>query len=220
MKSSLESLALGTEEIVAQWRLNGTVAVTAGYGATHSIDFPPFRTPLADYQCADGLKRALCTISEDLLVSRRATGGSSTLSWEEVQSLISHPFAGSRPMIEWIAEGTLAVDDEVAIKICDLLDDELATTTEPFGDRAAALAMLATICARRQQPARALDYLRQASENLLAYGYHKDILLDTALNVIEVVGVTFGFEGEKSGPDWLPQSERFGNSPTGMRRTT
>ena len=189
LKSSLESLALGTEEIVAQWRLNGTVAVTAGYGATHSIDFPPFRTPLADYQCADGLKRALCTISEDLLVSRRATGGSSTLSWEEVQSLISHPFAGSRPMIEWIAEGTLAVDDEVAIKICDLLDDELATTTEPFGDRAAALAMLATICARRQQPARALDYLRQASENLLAYGYHKDILLDTALNVIEVVGV-------------------------------
>ena len=188
LKSSLESLALGTEEIVAQWRLNGTVAVTAGYDATHSIDFPPFRTPLADYQCADGLKRALCTISEDLLVCRFATGGSSTLSWEEVQSLVSHRFAGSRSILEWIAEGTLPVDDEMAINLCDLVYDEFATTTEPFGDRAAALAMLATICARHQQSARAHSYLHKASENLLAYGYHKDILLDTALNAIEVVG--------------------------------
>ena len=189
LKSSLESLALGAEEVAAKWRLNGTVAVTAGYEATHFLDYPPFRTPLADRQCADGFKRALCTISEDLLVSRRATGGSSTLSWEEVQALLSHPFAGSRSLIEWIAEGTLAVDDEVAINICELVDNEFATTIEPFGDRAAALAMLATICVQHQQPARALDYLRQASENLLAYGYHKDILLDTALNVIEVVGV-------------------------------
>ena len=188
LKSSLRALALGAEEIAAQWRLNGTVAVTAGYDATHLLDYPPFRVPFADRQCADGLKRALCTIAEDLLVCRRATGGSSTLSWEEVQLLVSHRFAGSRSMLGWTAEGTLAVDDEVAINLCDLVDDEFATTTEPFGDRAAALAMLATICARHQQPARAHGYLHQASENLLAYGYHKDILLDTALNVIEVVG--------------------------------
>ena len=188
LKSTLGSLALGAEETAARWRLNGTVAVTAGYDATHSLDYPLLRVPFADRQCADGLKRALCTIAEDLLVCRRATGGSSTLSWQEVQSLVSHQFAGSRFMIGWIAEGTLAVDDEVAINLCDLVDDEFATTTEPFGDRAAALAMLATICARHQQPTRAQGYLHQASENLLAYGYHKDILLDTALNVIEVVG--------------------------------
>ena len=188
LKSSLRALALGAEEIAAQWRLNGTVEVTAGYHATNSLDYPPFRVPLANRQCADGLKRALRTIAEDLLVFRRATGGRSTLNWEEVQSLVSHQFAGSRSVIEWIAKGTLAVDDEVAVSLCDLLDDEFAATTEPFGDRAAALAMLATICARRQQPARAHGYLYKASENLLAYGYHKDILLDTALNAIEVVG--------------------------------
>lgn len=188
LKSSLRALALGAEEIAAQWHLNGTVAVTSGYNATQCLDYPPFQVPFANRQCADGLKRALCTIAEDLLVFRRATGGSSTLSWEEVQSLVSHQFAGSRSIIEWIAEGTLPVDDKVAISLCNLVDNECATTTEPFGDRAAALAMLATICARHQQPTRAHDYLRQASENLVAYGYHKDILLDTALNVIEVVG--------------------------------
>ena len=188
LKSSLRALALGAEEIAREWRLTGTVAVTAGYSATNSLDYPPFRVPLADRRCADGLERALITIAEDLLVFRRSNGGSFTLSWEEVQSLISHRFAGSRSMIGWIAEGTLAVDNEVAINLCDLVDDELATTNEPFGDRASALAMLATICARHQQPARAHGYLHQASENLLAYGYHKDLLLDTALNVIEVVG--------------------------------
>ena len=164
LKSSLESLALGAEGIAAKWLLNGTVAVTAGYDATHFLDYPPFRTPLTDRQCADGLKRALRTISEDLLVSRRATGSSSMLSWEEVQSLLSHPFAGSRSLVEWIAEGTLTVDDEVAVNLCDLVDDELATKTEPFGDRVAALAMLATICARHQRPERAHSYLHQASE--------------------------------------------------------
>ena len=188
LKSSLQSLALGAQQLAAQWHQDGTVAVISGYNATELLNYPPFQVPLANRQCANGLKRALRTIAEDLLVFRRATGGSSTLSWEEVHSLVSHPFAGSRSMIEWIAEGTLAVDDEVAINLCDLVDDEFATTTEPFGDRAAALAMLSTICARHQQPARAHDYLYQASENLVAYGYHKDILLDTVLNVMEVVG--------------------------------
>ena len=188
LKSSLRTLALGAEEIAREWRLTGTVPVTAGYVATNPLDYPPFRVPLADRQCADGLRRALGTIAEDLLVFRRSTGGTSMMNWEEVHMIASHRFAGSRSMIGWIAEGTLAVDNEVAVNLCDLVDEELATTIEPFGDRASALAMLATICARHQQPARAHRYLHQASENLLGYGYHKDLLLDTALNVIEVVG--------------------------------
>ena len=188
LASSLRELALGAEEIARVWRSTGTVEVTAGYSATNSLDYPSFRMPFAERRGADGLKMALRTITEDLLVLRRSTGGISMLTWEEVQSLVFHRFAGSRSMIGWIAEGTLAVSNEVAISLCDLVDNECATTIEPFGDRAATFAMLATICAWHQESARAHDYLHQASENLVAYGYHKDLLLDTALNVMEVVG--------------------------------
>ena len=188
LKSSLRALALGAEEIARVLRRAGTVEATAGYTATNSLDYPPFRVPFADRQCAHGLKMALRTITQDLLVLRGAIGGAATLTWEEVESLVFHRFAGSRSMIDWIAEGAFAADHEVVINLCDLVDNELGKTTEPFGDRAEELAMLATICARHQQSERAHNYLHQASENLVAYGYHKDLLLDTALNVIEVVG--------------------------------
>ena len=187
LKSALEALALGAEETAAQWRQTGTVAVNAGYAASRSLDYPPFRYPFTDRQSADGVKRALRTITEDLLVFRRATGANITLSWDEVQTLANHRFAGSRAAVGWIAEGVFSVDDEVVDKLCDLVDEEFATTVDPFGERATELAMLATICAQHKLPAKAQGYLLQATENLIGYGYHKDILLDTTLNVLDAV---------------------------------
>ena len=62
----------------------------------------------------------------------------------------------------------------------------LPTRIEPFGDRATTFSLLAAACARHGLGAKAEQYLRRSSENLLAYGYHKDLLLHVALNAIEV----------------------------------
>ena len=187
LTSSLEALALGAEEIATQWRDTGAVPVTVGYTSTCELEYPPLRHPLTDRECADGVRRALRTITEDLLVFRNTTGGSSTLTWEEVETIASHHFAGSRAMIGWIAEGIFCAGNDVVCKLCDLVDDGFCTTVEPFGERAAALAMLATICARQDLPTKAAEYLQRACENLIGYGYHKDLLLDTTLNAIDVV---------------------------------
>ena len=188
LKSALEALAVGAEEIAAQWHRTGTVAVTAGYMASSSLDYPPFRHPFTDRESADGVKQALRTITEDLLIFRRETGGNATLDWEEVQALAGHRFAGYRAVVEWIAEGIFSAEDDVVSELCDLVDAKLATTVDPFGERATELAMLATICAQHNLPAKAQGYLHQAAENLIGYGYHKDILLDTTLNVMDAVG--------------------------------
>ena len=187
LKSSLKSLVRGAEKIASHWRDTGTVLVTVGYTSTCQLQYPPMGHPFTDRECADGVRRALRTITEDLLVFRNATGGSSTLTWDEVETLASHRFAGSRAMIGWIAEGTFCVENEVVCNLCDLVDDEFDTIVEPFGERASALAMLSTICARQDLPTKASEYLQQACENLIGYGYHKDLLLDTTLNAIDVV---------------------------------
>lgn len=84
---------------------NGTFAVTAGRAATSALDYAPLRIPLADRQCADGLKQTLKTITVDLLVCRSANGESPTLNWDEVKTLTSHGFAGFRSMLGWVSDG-------------------------------------------------------------------------------------------------------------------
>ena len=187
LKSALTALAQGVEEIATQWQQTGAVAVTAGYVATSALDYPPLRVPLADRQCADGLKKALRTITEDLLVCRSANGGSPTLSWDEVKTLTSHRFAGSRSMVNWVADGTFSIRDEVADSLCNLVVAELSSTVEPFGDRATILAMMSAIRARQGTTTEAENYLNQACENLIGYGYHKDPLLGTALDTLDIV---------------------------------
>ena len=190
LKSALAALALGAEEIAAQWRAVGKIAVTAVYSATGSLGFPSIGGDrwLIDQQCADALRRALQTIAEDLLVCRRAVGGNALLSWDEVQALASHRFAGTPFLIGCLAEGDFTINEETLRNFCDLVDDAYADTIEPFSDRAAGSAMMATICARQGLQTEAQRYLVQACENLVGYGYHKDLLLDTTLNTLGIVG--------------------------------
>ena len=188
LASALNLLAECAEDIARRWHETGTVSVTTAYRATRSLELPALRSPYTDDDCARGLEGALLTITEDLLVFQRTTGGSPTLTWDEVETIASHRFAGSRAMIGWIAEGIFSVEEGATDKLCQLADEDFRTTVEPYGERATALAMLAAICARQGLADKAEKYLHQAGENLIGYGYHKDLLLDTTLNVLDIVG--------------------------------
>jgi hypothetical protein len=60
----------------------------------------------------------------------------------------------------------------------------LATTIEPFTDRATHFAQIAGLAALYERPDLTRTAIMQATSNLIAYGYHKDMLLDQALTVI------------------------------------
>ncbi|MDE0529106.1 MAG: ATP-binding protein [Truepera sp.] len=185
LMSSLTDLAQGAIHVAKDWQAGKSIRVTAAYDATRSLLVPPVNDDMAHLSSL-GIRHALRTILEDLLVLRRTTGGSSELNWPEVERIASHNFASLREVLQWVGEGRTGVDDDAIGQLCKALDDQLAATIEPFDERASAFSLLAAACAQHGLREQAEEYLRRASENLVAYGYHKDLLLHTALNAIEV----------------------------------
>ena len=90
---SLETLAQGARTIAAGWRDAKSLPVTPLYDAPMSLKNPPWGDGAVARESATGVRQALRTITEDLLVLRRATGGSAKLRWGEVQAIAAHNFA-------------------------------------------------------------------------------------------------------------------------------
>ena len=185
--SSLKAIAQGASAIASAWRDEGDISVTAAYDATLSLKNPPWDGGTVDRECAAGLRRSLRTITEDLLVLQRATGEDGNLRWAEVEAIASHRFAGFESILRWLADRSVGMERDAIDDLCNSLEDELASTIGPFVDRATTFALLATVCARYGFLPKARHYLSRSSENLIAYGYHKDLLLHTTLNTIAVV---------------------------------
>ena len=186
LASSLKAVAQGVSNIVAGWRDSESVEIRDLFEATSSLRHPSWDDQLIDRECADGVRDAFLTITEDLLVMRRTTGGSGKLQWVDVESIASHKLVVEMEMLGWIADGRADIEREALENLCTLLDEDLSNMNEPFGERATKFSLLAACCARNGLRAKAEQYLRRSSENLLAYGYHKDLLLHVALNAIEV----------------------------------
>ncbi len=191
---ALARLADGARCVAETWLFDGKLTVTAAYDATSSIARPPLDSNLTQYRQADGFEMALQTITEDLLAFRGATDGDPKLGWEEVASISSHRFSGFRYLLHSIAEEEVDVSKSTLANICASIESELASCVEPFSERAEVYALLANVCIRHELADKAEVYLRQAADNLIGYGYHKDLLLHTALRAIAAVAENSGVE--------------------------
>ena len=187
LKLSLPSLCQGARWVAESWVNEGQFAVTAAFDATASLVQPPLDGDLAQRRRSDGFEIALQTITEDLLALRGAASGEVRLSSNEADSIAEHPFCRYRQVLACIVEGSIDVSKSTFESVCISIQSELAATIEPFSERATVYAMLANGCARHGMIERAKRYLSEAAENLVGYGYHKDLSLWTALQAIETV---------------------------------
>ena len=185
LASSLKALTRGATTVARRWESAQEVDVAAAYEATQPVERPPWNDGTTDRESASGLRMALRTIMEDLLVLRHATGGSAALQPEEVVAIAAHTFASRQQMLRWIADGTTEIDREALSALRTAVDEDLAIEIEPFDSRAVTFALLAVVCARYGLRPEAGRYLRQAASNLIGYGSHKDLLLDTVLDAVE-----------------------------------
>ena len=191
LAGALEALVRGACDVAEGLRDADELQVTEAYDATPALSFPPWDDDMADRQSAFGTRSALRTITEDLLALRGATGARPRLEWANLESIASHNFASFSQVLQWVVAGTAAIEREAFRSLCAALEDELAARVQSFEERATTFAMLATACARLGFRTKAKQYLRRASENLIGYGYHKDLLLHTALNAVEATAEHF-----------------------------
>ncbi len=191
LAEALAPLVRAACDVAEELRASNELQVTKAYDATPALSFPPWDDDMADRQSAFGVKSALRTITKDLLALRVRTDGSSKLGWVDVERIASHGFAGFHEVLEWVAAGVVDIELEALQTLCAKVVDELDAKVGSFEERATVLAMLATASARHGFRTEAVNWLRRASENLIAYGYHKDLLLHTALSAVEATADHF-----------------------------
>ncbi len=191
---ALARLADGARCVAETWLRDEEIPVIAAYDATSSIARPPLNSNLTQDRQADGFEIALQTITEDLLAFRGATDGDPKLGWEEVESIASQRFSGFRQLLRSIAEEKVDISKSTLVNFCASIESELASYVEPFSEHAEVYALLANVCIRHELVDKPEVYLRQAAENLIGYGYHKDLLLHTALRAIAAVAENSGVE--------------------------
>ena len=188
LASALEGLPAAAADFASAWREEGVVLVSGVCKSTLSITSPTWSNGGEDRRSAAGFTRALQDLTEDFLILRRGFGGSGKLRRDELKVIASHGLIGSRQVLEWVAGRTMDIETEVLDDLCSSIVEELEVTIEPFGERANSYSQLAVACARYGDTVRAGEFLQHASENLVGYGNHKDPLLNTTLNIVEVIG--------------------------------
>ena len=191
LNSLLSSLARGAIDFAETWCKERKLLITAAYNATSSVKRPGWEGSIASRRQAEGVEIALRTITEDLLAYRGAITGDPQLRWEEAEIIAAHRFSGFRDLLQACIEETYTIPRESILSLCLKIQGELEAYVEPFAERSEIFARLAVICARSNLIDKGRQYLYQAGENLIGYGNHKDISLDTALDVLEVVGERF-----------------------------
>ena len=188
LASALEELAAAAADVASAWREEGIILVSGVYKSTSLIVSPTWSNGGEDRRSAAGFRRAIQDITEDFLILRRGLGGSGKLRQDELGIIASHGLFGSRQVLEWLAGRTIDIESGIIDDLCSSVGEQLEKTIEPFGERANIYSQLALACAQYGDAVRGGEFLQHASQNLVGYGYHKDLLLNTTLNIMETIG--------------------------------
>ncbi|MDE2744755.1 MAG: dsDNA nuclease domain-containing protein [Chloroflexota bacterium] len=183
--SAIRQLATGAVRVAEELKRGREINVTAAFESTRSLSPQRMVHPLEDYESSAGLRRALVSITEDLLVIRGRQGGSPRLDWPEVEQVVSHRFSNALDVLECAAKQQLKLENRSVLRLCERVDEELSRVVEPFSERAKAYSVLAAVAAQHGRDEEANTYLRRAAENLVSHGYHKDMVVHSALDAIE-----------------------------------
>ena len=133
---------------------------------------------------ASGLTQALYEVALDL-VSIGRLYGSPTISREDLDAALSTTYFNSWVFIKVYGEAERRwMSDETVAWLLHLLEADLEQSVSFFPTRAEYFASLASLAALHEKVDDAQRFLGKAAENLLTYGEHKDLLLDSALAIV------------------------------------
>jgi len=148
---------------------------------------------------ATGLEQALYEIALDLLSVGRSFG-KPTIGQEDLEMALSTRYFNPWTFIAAYVDAERRwMSDETATWLVRTLEAELEQSVDEFPTRASRFAALASLAALHEMADDAQRFVRKAAENLLTYGEHKDLLLDSALEIVQVCHQVGAGEPE----DWL-----------------
>ncbi|WP_437328266.1 ATP-binding protein [Sorangium sp. So ce381] len=171
-----------------------TTADTAAiFECLRALSSPEFGVEDGRDAFMDGHARAacltICFISVSLARFLVASGRISRLGREAVRTLVSSWCVPAHDWVhEYLDQGAVDLDDEALVWLLSYEENAIRLSSDGLSERAKRFASLAALALRHGRHAESKRYVRESCERLLAHGYHKDMLIFCALDVIESCG--------------------------------
>src|SRR3989339_565647 len=132
------------------------------------------------------LTGALTNIFKDSVLFKKFLGDSVKISIEDYQIITGSPFFSQQNLFNFVLDlGEQILEKEVFLKISNEKIKGLSESINYFSERAEDYAKLTKFNSIYQELKTAKELLINAADNLLGYGYHKDIYLFDVLEAIE-----------------------------------
>ena len=151
-------------------------------------DLPKLRWPenREIFELQLGLRNSFNHILKRILLLKKGLGDDSIIKEEDTVTMFSKKFYWHDDLLDLILEvEEPLLSQEVFKTLLDKKGEELRRSITYFPDRAKDYARLAKLCRIHMDSTNSDALLRNAADNLLGYGYHKDLYLDGVLESIE-----------------------------------
>lgn len=130
---------------------------------------------------------AALEIGFDLLVLTRANGGNYTISKADLETAFISDYCHPNAWMHlYVTRRRPLLDDRAVEWLLRKMSRELSSSIEPFNERMETFCILAAIAALHQLYDQARSFTYSAANNFFAHGYHKDLLLNEVIGVIQL----------------------------------
>lgn len=188
LRDLLERLEALATTIAREARAGRSVAFAEPYRCLQGAPRPHWTDDRQAGEVADGMEFAARDIAFDLAAMQAAWGGGSSIEQQDLEILFSSRFCRRWAWIAaYIEHDRCLLAEEALSWLLREGECDVDAAVEPFGERASRYASLAALSAMHGRVVEDVDRLvRKAASNALTYGNHKDLLLDSMLEIARV----------------------------------
>jgi hypothetical protein len=173
------------------------------FGEFSAVPRPDFITDRTGHGFASTVRKAIFRVAMDLQAIQ-ASRHSPKVDDADVEVVRGMPLFVLPIWLEITAAyGRAWFTDDGLASVLTMVESNLDSTIDDFGSRAELCGLAAELAALHQDHASTAKWVRQCWSNLVAYGYHKDMLLDQCLDAAEHL------QAAASGDDALNLLERL-----------
>ncbi|CCH01965.1 hypothetical protein FAES_3962 [Fibrella aestuarina BUZ 2] len=186
--------------VAEQVRQNNTINLTDVINELNEFSLPRWENDPKQYPIGQSFTKAAAEIIWNCLCINCLTTGNRIIANTDLHVLLNSLFISEESLLHFLLKQRITILDQAAYegfvgRELDAWRHEIAT----FSDRSKRYVALAELALLHNDGERVISFARLAANNLLGYGYHKDL---TIYNVLRSVGVCFR-AGSHRAIEWM-----------------
>lgn len=175
------------EEVSQSIMTHSSVQIGWFYERLKEVPRPTWTTNRDEYRHSVVATKALHRIALDILIIARPAGTRISISKQDLERAFS---SGYCEPISWVRvyvdQRRTWLEEDAVLWLIEGEEKNLETTLDQLPNRAESYALLASLVGVHNLPSKTQQLIRKTADNLIAHGFHKDMLFFNVLEAIRV----------------------------------